>query len=251
MRILITNDDGIQSRGLIALAEALSRIGEVWVVAPDRERSAISQAISLHSPLRAKRVQERWFMVDGTPVDCVYLALAKLLPEEPEIVVSGINLGANLGQDVFYSGTVGAAMEACIHGIYGLALSLHTMALPRGEGHLLDALTYAARFSAKVVEKIFEQKPSPRILLNVNFPPTPTEEVAYTSLGRRHYGKDVIERQDPRGKRYYWIGGADARFEDIPGSDCNALTAGKITISPLRLDLNAQDVVPQLANWGL
>jgi 5'-nucleotidase len=249
MRILITNDDGIQSPGLTMLAESLASLGEVYVVAPDRERSGVSQAISLHMPLRVKEVRPQWFTVDGTPVDCVYLALSKLMPEEPDIVVSGINLGANLGQDVFYSGTVGAAMEGCIQGILSVALSLHTYVLPRGMQHVIEALTYSAAFAPKIIKNLWEKKLPPGVLINVNFPGAATQELVFTKLGRRHYGKDVIERRDPRNKRYYWIGGAFAKYEDIPGSDCNEVSQGKISISPIRLDLNAQDVVPDLSSW--
>jgi 5'-nucleotidase len=251
MRILITNDDGIQSPGLTMLAEALAPLGEIFVVAPDRERSAISQAISLHTPLRAKEIKPNWYMVDGTPVDCVYLALAKLLPQDPDVVVSGINLGANLGQDVFYSGTVGAAMEGCIQGLQSVALSLHTYVLSPGRENVISALEWASKFSVKIIEKALANKLPPGVLLNVNFPGKETSEVAITSLGRRHYGKDVIERRDPRNKKYFWIGGNFVRYEDIPGSDCNEVSQNKISVSPIRLDLNAQDVVPNLSNWGL
>jgi 5'-nucleotidase len=249
MRILISNDDGIQSPGLTMLAEALAPLGEIFVVAPDRERSGVSQAISLHTPLRVRQVRPNWFTVDGTPVDCVYVALAKLVVPNPDIIVSGINVGANLGQDVFYSGTVGAAMEGCMEGIPSIALSLHTYVLPRGMPHVLEALAYAAAFAPKIIKNVAEHKLPPGVLLNVNFPGKATEELALTTLGRRHYGKDVIERRDPRNKKYYWIGGAFANYEDIPGSDCNEVSHGKISLTPIRLDLNAQDVVPNLSSW--
>lgn len=247
--ILLSNDDGIGSVGLEALAEAVSPLGEVWVVAPDRERSAISQAISLNRPLRARKVKERWFTVDGTPVDCVYLALAKLLPKNPDIVLSGINLGANLGQDVFYSGTVAAAMEAAIEGIPAVALSLDVLGLEDHGQSLAQGMETAARFSYKVAERVLEKKLPRHTLLNVNVPGRVLGKPMMTKLGQRHYGKEVIERLDPRGKRYYWIGGARAEFADIEGSDCNAVFAGHISISPLRLDLSDEALRQTLEAW--
>jgi 5'-nucleotidase len=255
MRILISNDDGIGSPGLEALYDAVASLGEVWVVAPDRERSAVSQAISLNRPLRAKRLRERWFMVDGTPVDCIYLALASLLPGDPDLVLSGINLGANLGQDVFYSGTVAAAMEAAIQGLPGVALSLDVLPLDEGEDSLSRALQNGAAFARRVAERVLEKKIPPHTLLNVNFPAQISKDGALgaeiTRLGRRHYGKEVLERHDPRGKRYYWIGGARGEFADISGSDCNSIQAGKISISPLHLELSDEGLRKTLVDWEL
>lgn len=252
-RILLSNDDGVHSVGLSLLAEALAPHAEVWVVAPDRERSATSQAISLHQPLRIHKLRERWFSVDGTPVDCVYLALAAVLPEEPALVLSGINLGANLGQDVFYSGTVAAAKEAAIQGLMSVALSLDTLHLPeRGEEALRRAMERAARFAAQLALRLVREPIPPHTLLNVNFPGVSEGEgpVEITQLGRRHYGKEVVERRDPRNKRYYWIGGARAKYEDIPGSDCNAVMSGRVSICPLQLDLGDPSLRERLSTWS-
>jgi 5'-nucleotidase len=251
-RLLLTNDDGIQSVGLETLAAALEPIAEVWVVAPDRERSATSQAISLNSPLRLKKWRERWFSADGTPVDCGYLGLSAVLPGEPALVLSGINLGANLGQDVFYSGTVAAAKDAVIQGVQSVALSLDTLNLPdHSEERVRAAMERCARFSADLVARLLREPLPPGTLLNVNFPGTTEGQgpVEITQLGRRHYGKEVVERRDPRGRRYYWIGGARAVFEDIPGSDCNAVMSGKISISPMQLDLNEPALRSKLSRW--
>ncbi len=232
VRILVSNDDGVASLGLAALAEAMAPLGEVWVVAPDREQSAASHALSLHRPLRIKRVKERWFSVDGTPSDCSYLAINHLLKDErPALMVSGINTGPNLADDVTYSGTVAAAMEASILGVPAIAFSLASrQSLEFGD---------AARF-ATVLARATLAAPMPgRMLLNVNVP-AGGEPRGYqvTRLGKHSWGVDVIENVDPRGRKYYWIGGTDYQHQDIPGSDCNAVHVSKVvSVTPLHLDL--------------
>ena len=233
MRILLSNDDGVHAAGLRALAAAFSG-DEVWVVAPDREQSASSHAISLHRPLRMAEVQPRWFAVDGTPTDAVYMGICLVLKQaRPDVVVSGINHGPNLGNDVHYSGTVAAAIEGALLGVPAAAISL--------AGPPPHDFEHAARFAAALVHRMVVPpangaSPAP-LLLNVNVPPGPVRGFSVTRLGRRTYGNEVVEKTDPRGRKYYWIGGeGGARNDDIPGSDCNAVKAGLAAVTPLHLD---------------
>jgi 5'-nucleotidase len=233
VRILVSNDDGISSPGLAALAEAMQPLGEVWVVAPDREQSAASHALSLHRPLRMKKVKERWYSVDGTPSDCSYLAVNHLLKDgRPALMVSGINTGPNLADDVTYSGTVAAAMEASILGVpAAIAFSLASRQSLEFGG--------AARFAFALAKATLAAPSKGRLLLNVNVP-AGVEPDGYqvTRLGRHSWGMDVIEKADPRGRPYYWIGGTNYTHEDIPGSDCNAVHKSKlVSVTPLHLDL--------------
>lgn len=242
MRILLSNDDGIHAEGLQALHDALCPEHEVWVVAPDREQSAASHAITLSRPLRIKERRQRWFEVDGTPTDCVYLALSHVLRNaKPDIVCSGINDGPNVGNDVFYSGTVAAAMEGAMLGVPSIALS-HA-------GRERDYAA-AARFAPALVAAV-SRNPLPRhALLNVNFPGGAPTRFAITCLGKRSYGQVVVEKTDPRGRAYYWIGGGEAKHEDIAGSDCNAVyTAGVISVTPLNLDLTDHGLLDTLRTW--
>jgi 5'-nucleotidase len=241
MRILVSNDDGIESPGIQALAEALQSLGEVFIVAPDREQSAASHAISLHRPLRLHRVRERQWAVDGTPTDCVYLAMNHILKDTlPEMVVSGINRGSNLADDVTYSGTVAAAMEGALFGVPAIAFSLATRTRKWD-------FAPAAAFARKLVETVIA-RPLPRgALLNVNIPDGAPTGFAITRLGKRSYGQVVAERRDPRGRAYYWIGGDEQGHEDIPGSDCNAVyDEGKVSITPLHLDLTHTRLLEEL-----
>ncbi len=229
MRVLLSNDDGVHAAGLRALAAAFSG-DEVWVVAPDREQSASSHAISLNRPLRVVETQPRWFAVDGTPTDAVYMGLCLVLKEaRPDVVISGINHGPNLANDVHYSGTVAAAMEGALLGVPAVAVSLAAMP-PHDFSH-------AARFGAAVARQLVARAPGEPMLLNVNVPPGPLRGFRLVRLGKRTYGNEVVEKTDPRGRKYYWIGGeGGARNEDIPGSDCNAVRDGLATITPLHLD---------------
>jgi len=223
--LLLTNDDGIGSGGLAALEEALSGLGEVWTVAPERERSAVGQAISIHRPLRLHPVGERRYALDGTPVDCVYVALHHLLPRVPAVVVSGVNRGANLGTDVIYSGTVGAAREGALRGIHGVAISLYAG----------TAFGRAAQAAKSIVARLAE-RPAPALLLNVNVPDGEPKGVRVTTLGKRHYQDEVDARTDPRGRPYYWIGGPGTRIENIGGSDAQTVHDGFVSVTPLGLD---------------
>ncbi|HET6440395.1 MAG TPA: 5'/3'-nucleotidase SurE [Anaeromyxobacter sp.] len=233
MRVLLSNDDGVQAAGLRALAQAFAG-DEVWVVAPDREQSASSHAISLHRPLRLVEVAPRWYAVDGTPTDAVYMGLCLVLKANPpDVVVSGINHGPNLGNDVHYSGTVAAAIEGALLGVPAVAVSL---AAP--PPHDFEP---AARFSVSLVRRMLAEasREARRVpfLLNVNVPAGPVRGYRLARLGRRTYGNEVVEKTDPRGRKYYWIGGeGGARSEDIPGSDCNTLAEGLAAVTPLKLD---------------
>jgi len=226
--VLCSNDDGIESPHLEALAARLEAFADVLVVAPERQRSAASHAITLHKPLRLTEVRPRRFSLSGTPVDCVYLAIMKLCDRKPDVVVSGVNDGFNLGSDVFYSGTVAAAVEGALRGAAGIACSL----APRAE-----KVDEAIRFAAEVVRSAV-MEPMPRgTVLNVNLPGNGTDTYQWTTLGRRLYEDDVAERQDPRGRPYYWVGGGPAGHDDVDGTDCVAIAKGWNSITPMHLDL--------------
>ncbi len=242
-RILVSNDDGYASEGLKALAAAAAPLGEVWVVAPEAEQSASSHAISIHRPLRIRQVAERWFAVDGTPTDCSYLAINHLMKDaRPRLMLSGINHGPNVADDVTYSGTVAAAMEASILGVPSIAFSLAA----RGEFDFAPA----ARFAGRLAEAALGQDLPPSLLLNVNVPRGDPGAYAITRLGKHSYGFEVVEKVDPRGRKYYWIGGNDYQHDDIPGSDCNAVYKdGVISVTPLHLALTANEVRPLVEGW--
>ena len=243
MRVLLSNDDGVYAPGLKALAAAFAD-DEVWVVAPDREQSASSHSISLSRPLRLHELRPRWYAVDGTPTDAVYMGLNHVLRgARPHLVISGINHGPNLGNDVLYSGTVAAAMEAALLGVPAIAVSLAS-----GPPHAFEhAAPFAAAFARRVAQAPL---PSP-LLLNVNVPPGPIHGYRFSRLGRRTYGNEVVEKTDPRGRKYYWIGGeGGATNEDIPGSDCNCvLKDGLVSITPLHLDSTHDAVLQEMRSW--
>ncbi|MGE0454952.1 MAG: 5'/3'-nucleotidase SurE [Vicinamibacteria bacterium] len=250
-RILVSNDDGYQSEGIRALAEAMQPLGEVWVVAPEQEQSATAHSISIHRPLRLRELRERWYAVDGTPTDCSYLAVNHLLKDRrPSLMVSGINHGANMADDVTYSGTVAAAMEAWLLGIPAIAFSL----VSRGQQQFGAAdFTPAARFARSLAQAALAQDLPPSLLLNVNVPGG-VEPAGYrvTRLGKHSYGSEVVEKTDPRGRKYYWIGGNEYQHEDVPGSDCNAvLREGKVSVTPLQLDLTDRPMQHVVARWKL
>lgn len=245
MRFLISNDDGIQSEGLRALAMALREVGEVFVVAPDRERSAAGHAISLHRPLRIHEVADGWWSVDGTPTDCVYLAVHHLLRETPpDVVVSGINYGANLADDVTYSGTVAAAMEGALLGLPSVAFSL----VSRGTFDF----QHAARFARAIAPEVARQGLPRGMFLNVNVPEGEPKGYRVTKLGKRAYSTEVVENVDPRGKSYYWIGGTETRHQHIPGSDCNAVYDERlVSVTPLHLDLTEYRLLEEVRTWDV
>jgi 5'-nucleotidase len=245
-RILVSNDDGIAAKGLRALVDAVSPLAEVWVVAPETEQSASSHALSLHRPLRIRKHAERWFGVDGTPADCVYLAIHHLMKEgKPTLVLSGINHGGNLAEDVIYSGTVAAAMEGSLLGFPSIAFSL----VGARKTHDFE---HAARFAHALAKAALASKLPRQMLLNVNVPPEPPAGYEVTRLGRHTYEAGVIEKEDPRGRRYYWIGGTGYEHVSIPGTDCTAVhEAKKISITPLMLNLTDGDFLKPLEGWQL
>jgi 5'-nucleotidase len=228
--LLLSNDDGYSSEGLQELADALEPLGEVWVVAPDRENSAVSHALTLNRPLRLTRLGPRRFAVDGTPTDCICIGAGHVLKGRlPDLVVSGINFGANMGIDVHYSGTVSAAFEAATLGVPALAVSQVV-----GEGFTFGP---AARFARRLAERVLERGLPPGTLLNVNVPPTPPVGVRFTRLGKHRYVEGIVELLDPRGRTCYWIGGGPPVWEDIPGTDFSVINEGFISVTPLHLDL--------------
>ncbi len=227
--ILVTNDDGVFSSGIKLLAEELARIAEVVIVAPDREQSASSHALTLHRPLRLQKLEENCYAVDGTPTDCVSLGVLSLLAERtPDLVVSGINFGSNLGDDVTYSGTVSATFEGSLLGIPSLAFSQEV-----GEGF---DFRRGARFASRLAAAVLALPERRGMLLNVNFPAGPFRGVRLTRLGRREYKQSIVEKVDPRGRKYYWIAGYP-EWEGSEGTDQHAVAAGYVAVTPLHLDL--------------
>jgi 5'-nucleotidase len=248
--ILVSNDDGIESKGLHALAEALSSVGKVVIVAPDREQSTTSHSLTLHRPLRVKQIREDVHTVNGTPTDCVYWAARWLFHQkgyQPDLVCSGINRGANLGHDVTYSGTVACAFEGTLLGIPSIAFSM-----VGGSPYHFET---AAQFAPKVAAQVLEHGMPPDVLINVNVPNLPPEKiqgVEVTRLGKHRYGEEVVERVDPRGSKYYWIGGEDrGLFEDLAGTDGAAVQHERISVTPLHLDLTNDDALAPLRQWKL
>jgi len=246
-RILVSNDDGVFSEGIRALAEALGSLGEVWVVAPDRERSGSAHSLTLHHPLRVAEMQERWYAVDGTPTDCVYLAINGIFKgERPSLLVSGINAGANLGEDITYSGTVCAAMEGAILGTPSMAVSM-VAASPYEFGT-------AARVSRMLAELLLKRGLPEDTFLNINVPSVAWEELKgmkITHQGKRMYANTVEEKVDPRGRAYYWIGGKERGWIEKEGSDLYAIANNEVSITPLHFDLTAYDAQPNISTWDL
>ncbi|HEX3698019.1 MAG TPA: 5'/3'-nucleotidase SurE [Polyangia bacterium] len=242
--ILVTNDDGVGAPGIRAVAEALRDVGDVMIAAPDRERSAASHSISLDRPLRVDEIEPGVFSIDGTPVDCVYLALLHLVPRKPALCVSGINNGYNLGSDVFYSGTVAGAVEGALRGVPSIAVSLQRQK-PQDFSH---AAAFLKALAAEAVARGPGAIPDAS-LLSVNVPPGPLRGYQVTFLGRRVYRDQVEVRQDLRGRSYYWIGGPEENATDLPGSDCSAVRAGLASVTPLALDLTHTKLLGELVGW--
>jgi 5'-nucleotidase len=242
--ILLTNDDGFYSPGLTSLKTELEKNYRVWVVAPDREKSAISMALTLNHPLRINQVEENVFAVNGTTSDCVNIALQKVLPASPDFVVSGMNLGENLSEDVFFSGTVGGAFSGHLYGIPSLAVSL-IAGLGQYQKQEFD-FAAGARIAARVVEKLLAGRHE-RVIYNLNIPFPNRGEIAVTRLGSKHYTPDIIERLDPRGRKYYWIGTGTPNYASSEGSDIWAVQNGFISLSVIKYDLNCQGEADRLA----
>lgn len=243
--LLLSNDDGILAEGLVILARHLRAIGRVVVVAPDRQQSASSHSLTLHRPLRIFQKGPNCYAVDGTPTDCITLGVNAILKKKPDLVVSGINGGFNLGDDVHYSGTVSAALEGALMGIPSVAVSLGLMADEKGH------YDHAARFTCRVLKLLLKRSIPAGALLNINVPNRPPSEIkgyAWTRLGRRDYGQVLFEKLDPQGKKYYWVSGTKKSFQDIPGSDGNAILERKISMTPLQVDLTHHPLLADLAN---
>ena len=247
MHILVSNDDGYRAPGIAVLAEALSVEYEVSVVAPDRNCSGASNSLTLDSPIRIKELKDGVFRVSGTPTDCVHLALTGLLSEDPDIVVSGINAGANLGDDVIYSGTVAAAMEGRFLGYPAIALSL---VFGEDSGH--RHYDTAAEAAIRLVRQL-QRDPLPAdTILNVNVPDLPWERLRgyrSTRLGHRHKAEPVVKATDPRGKTIYWVGPAGAEQDAGPGTDFHALREGYVSVTPLQVDLTRHNALDAVGEW--
>lgn len=230
-RILVTNDDGIYSEGIVRLAEHLHEVGEVIVVAPSSEMSAASHSLTLVRPLRITPVRENWYRIDGTPTDCIVLGLNQILKNQPwpDLVVSGINRGANLGDNVTYSGTVAGALEGSIYGLPSIAISQ--------VGREKFDFELAARFAAHLARKVLAEGLPKGTLLNVNVPSGTVRGVRVTHTGNKIAETRIVEGTDPRGNKYFWIGEEGTSWEDIPGDDFEAIHQGYISITPLRNDL--------------
>jgi len=246
IEILVTNDDGIAAEGIRALAKAMETLGNVSIMAPDREQSATSHALTLHRPLRMRKISEREMSVDGTPTDAVLLGVHGFLKERPALVVSGINHGPNMGNDVLYSGTVAAASEGTFLGIPSIAFSLATW----------DAADFSpsARVAKALVSQLLRRGLPARTCLNVNIPAIPYDQikgVRVTRLGKRVYRDVIVEKTDPRGKLYYWIGGEDPTWENDDSSDFTAVERGYVSVTPLTFELTDYKELVDLEAKGL
>lgn len=245
-QILVTNDDGIYSEGIETLASSLKSTGEVWVVAPDRERNAVSRSLTLHRPLRIHKIRLRYFAINGTPTDCVLLGVNWILKQRPHLVVSGINKGLNLGEDIAYSGTVSAAMEAALLGIPAFAISLDI----EGGAHYKPA----AQFAARLARYILKHGMPSNTILNVNVPNTRGKKIncfKVTRQGKRIQSNMVTEKVDPRGEKYYWIGSSWKQYEDIDNCDFKAIEEKCISITPLHLDHTNYALIPEISRWEI
>ncbi len=244
MKILVSNDDGYLATGINALTVALEQVADVVVVAPDRNRSAASSSLTLHTPLRVSEVAPNRYKVDGTPSDCVHLALTGFLDHEPDLVVSGINHGANLGDDVIYSGTVAAALEGRFLGLPTLAVSLVGLDLKHFET--------AARVASELVQKIERGALASDVVLNVNVPDRLYKDLQgmkATRLGFRHKSEQVLRDEDPYGRPIYWVGPAGEGQDAGEGTDFCAIEAGAVSVTPLRVDLTRHDAVQGISDW--
>lgn len=244
MHILVSNDDGYLAPGITALTRAMRRFGRVTVIAPEQNHSGASNSLTLSRPLSVTRVEEGMYFVNGTPSDCVHVALTGLLEDKPDLVVSGINNGQNMGDDTIYSGTVAAAMEGYLFGIPAIAFSL----VDKGWAHL-DA---AAEIAARIVARYSEAPLPAPLLLNVNIPNRALEEmgeVVVTRLGKRHPSEPVVRSANPRGEPIYWIGPAGSAREGGPGTDFHATAQGQVAITPLQIDLTHTQQLESVATW--
>ena len=244
MKILVSNDDGYFAPGITLLAEALRQLGEVTVVAPERDRSGASNSLTLDRPLTVRRAANGYFSVNGTPTDCVHIAVTGLLDFTPDVVVSGVNLGANMGDDTIYSGTVAAAVEGYLLGIPSVAVSLTSKA-----GEYFES---AIGVALQMVERLNRQPFGEPVLFNVNVPDVPPAALRgleITRLGRRHKAEPVVKLQTPRGETAYWIGPAGGAADAGPGTDFHAVESRRVSVTPLRMDLTASAQLARAKEW--
>lgn len=244
MHILISNDDGYEAPGIVCLASHLAKLAQITVVAPDRNRSGASNSLTLDDPIRATTMPNGFIRVDGTPTDCVHLAITGLLEQEPDIVISGINTGANLGDDVLYSGTVAAAMEGRFLGLPAMAVSLL--------GHDAKHYDTAARVVCNLLEYLADAPMPVDTILNINVPDRPYDQLAgiqTTRLGHRHKAEPVIKARDPRGREIYWVGPPGEEQEAGPGTDFHAVRHGFVSVTPLQVDLTRHAALDGLRDW--
>ncbi len=244
MRILLSNDDGYQAPGLKALAEGLATIATITVVAPERNRSGASNSLTLERPLRIHTMEHGFIRVDGTPTDCVHLAITGLLKEEPDMVVAGINDGTNMGDDVLYSGTVAAATEGRFLGFPALAISMAS--------HAPKHFETGARVAREMVQRIRQHPLSADTIMNVNVPDLPygaLKGYRATRLGHRHKAEPVVRSTDPRGRVIYWVGPAGAEQDAGPGTDFHAVREGYVSVTPLKIDLTRHELLPEIQGW--
>lgn len=246
MRVLVSNDDGVDAPGIRVLAERLGAVGQVTVVAPDRDRSGASNSLTLDAPIRALRMDNGFYRVAGTPTDCVHLALAGMLDYEPDMVVSGINNSANLGDDVIYSGTVSAAMEGRFLGLPAIAVSLVT------KDHKGEHYDSAANAVVLLMQQLLVDPLPADTILNVNVPDLPWDQIRgfeVTRLGKRHRSEPCIKQTDPRGKEIWWIGPSGAVDDAGPGTDFNAVHRGYISVTPIHVDLTRFQALEKVSSW--
>ena len=247
LKILVTNDDGIYSKGILVLAKALQEIGDVFVVAPDREKSTIAHSLTLHRPLRVEKIKRNVYAVDGTPADCVYIGVNVIIPQKPHLIVSGINKGGNLGDDVTYSGTVSAAFEGTLLGIPSFAVSLVS------RSHF--KFDTAARFAVRMAKYIMRKGLPKDTFLNVNVPNLDEKEIKSYKITQQghwtHDGNAVVEKVDPRGKKYYWITGGRLVFDKRGNTDFKAVSNAYISITPLHIDLTHYGSIGELKRWRI
>jgi 5'-nucleotidase len=242
--ILVTNDDGFFSKGIQTLAEVLQELGEVYIVAPDRDRSAVSHALTMHRPLKVDLIKEKCFSVNGTPTDCVVVGVKKLLPREPDLLVSGINKGANLGEDVTYSGTVSAAIEGTILNVPSFAISL--------VGERPFRYETASHFALRIAKFVLEKKLPTDTLLNVNVPNKALQEIKgikITKQGKRSYENSIHEIYSPWGEKQYWIGGGIVSWQKMEGTDIQAIMENYVSVTPLHIDLTNYQALDYLIDF--
>ncbi len=252
--ILVTNDDGISSQGIRILSKALKSVGDVYVVAPETEQSAVAHALTLHKPLKFEKINKKRYFINGTPTDCVIIGVNKLLPHKPDLIVSGINNGANLGDDVTYSGTVAAAMEGTLLGIPSIAISLVGEPLnDKSHRNKPSGFRAAADFAKKLSKMVLEKGLPNDTLLNVNVPESPKiKGVKLTKQGKRAYDNSIQELSNPRGRKHYWIGGGMPLWSAGENTDFEAVKNGFISITPVHLDLTNYKALKHLKdNWKI